>query len=415
MEEAKKNHKIAGIIAAIIIAITAAAIIYMQTAGKESKVQKDLELASQYLDELDYEQAIAVYEQVLSIDPKNQEALIGGAKAYTGLAEQQKDADQAIQSIEQAVVYAEQVYGLYPEEVAVQEVIVTAYMQAGDLCADAKRYEEAVSYYEKSVSLELDERLERKQEEADRKIEEAKESLEEQRRQEEIAERAKEYETLLKPVLEEWKIGNIEEVKRLIRQDEYNQMSETLGEGESYYCGEYDGNGKRSGIGIGVYRIHDYYNGDIPFYYVGEWKSNVREGQADWIFSINEGWGGVYQCAWINDFPEGDVTGEYDYVLSDLSEGAVTYMQGNVTHGLFNRKTITEILSHKNYTCTFTYNKGYINVLYKEDVGDDTPYVIGEVIKENTSGEQYLAISYVDSEEGIHLTRGIPGFADTWW
>ena len=405
MKEAKKNHKIIGIIVAIIIAVAAAIIIYMQTSGKESKVQKDLELASQYLDELEYEQAIVVYEQVLSVDPKNKEALVGGARAYTGLAEQQEDAEQAIQDIEQAVAYAEQAYNLYPEEVVVQEVIVTAYIQTGDLCGNAKKYEKAVSYYEKAVSLELDESLEEKQEEAARKTEEAKELLEEQRRQEEAAERAKEYEVLLKPVLETWQSGDMEEVKRLIRQDEYNQMAETLGEGESYYCGEYDENGEQSGVGVGVYKVHDYYAGDIPFYYIGEWKNDVREGQADWIYSIDEGYGGVYQCVWINDFPEGDVICTYDIDQTvELDSWPVSYeMKGNLTHGLYNTKTDTTIWrSGEVTTDTYTYNKGYFDVLYKIDDPDDPyPYVV--------SSSEHCC-----SEEGLHLTRGIPGFADTW-
>ena len=400
----KQRKVAAGVIVVVVIAIAAAVIIYMQTSGKESKMQKDLELASQYLDELDYEQAIAVYEEILSIDPKNQEALVGGAKAYTRLAEQQEDANQAIQDIEQAVAYAEQVYGLYPEEIAVQEVLADTCIWAGDFYMNAARYEKAIDCYERIVSLELDESLQEKQKIVEEKISEAKKVLEK-------AEMEQTSETLLRPVLEAWQNGDMEEVKRLIRQDEYNQMAETLGDGESYYYGEYDESGERSGVGVGVYKVHDFYEGDIPFYYIGEWKGGVREGQADWIYG-RDVWGrkgGAYRCEWINDFPEGEVFCIYDSdtVRPERDEVIYTYTKGNVTHGLYNVNTFSFIDREEELiTLTLTYNKGYINVLYADNETPEAPYVVVEFTDE---GDHWVQ-SY--SETGINITYGIPGFGE---
>lgn len=51
--------------------------------------------ADRFLDELDYEQAIAAYEMVLSIDPKNSDAYMGMAESYLGLG----DYDMAIETL----------------------------------------------------------------------------------------------------------------------------------------------------------------------------------------------------------------------------------------------------------------------------------------------------------------------------
>lgn len=56
-----------------------------------SQIEQELELAQEYLDTLEYEQAIALYEQILAIDPTNRDALLGLSKAYTGIAGTEDD------------------------------------------------------------------------------------------------------------------------------------------------------------------------------------------------------------------------------------------------------------------------------------------------------------------------------------
>ncbi len=50
--------------------------------SKVRKTSENIEMGNQYLSELNYEQAIASYRSVLSIDPKNKEAKMGLAEAY---------------------------------------------------------------------------------------------------------------------------------------------------------------------------------------------------------------------------------------------------------------------------------------------------------------------------------------------
>ena len=49
------------------------------------KQKKQLELGNRYLEEMNYEQAKVVFEELITIDPSNVEAYLGAVKAYVGL------------------------------------------------------------------------------------------------------------------------------------------------------------------------------------------------------------------------------------------------------------------------------------------------------------------------------------------
>ena len=53
-------------------------------------MREQLRLGNRYLDDLDYERAIAAFEQVIEIDPKNVDAYMGLAEAYIGLGDYEK-------------------------------------------------------------------------------------------------------------------------------------------------------------------------------------------------------------------------------------------------------------------------------------------------------------------------------------
>ncbi len=89
-EVVKKKSKLPVVIAAVVAVVIVAGVIlgvaiFSQSARTEKRIKDSLELAQHYMDELDYEQAIASYKAVLEIDPKNVEAYHGIADAYVGL------------------------------------------------------------------------------------------------------------------------------------------------------------------------------------------------------------------------------------------------------------------------------------------------------------------------------------------
>jgi len=90
----KPNKKLLIIIVAIIaIALVAALALFVPKSAEAKKLEEYLDLGDKYLNELDYEQAIANYLAVIEIDPKNVDAYLGLADAYIALGEYDKAED----------------------------------------------------------------------------------------------------------------------------------------------------------------------------------------------------------------------------------------------------------------------------------------------------------------------------------
>ena len=73
------------IIAIVALACIAAIIAVIWKNAPEQKQAKQLELGKRYLEEMNYEQAKVVFEELISIAPSNVGAYLGAAKAYVGL------------------------------------------------------------------------------------------------------------------------------------------------------------------------------------------------------------------------------------------------------------------------------------------------------------------------------------------
>ncbi|MCQ2521783.1 MAG: tetratricopeptide repeat protein [Lachnospiraceae bacterium] len=89
--KAKKKDKFPFIIvgAVLLVGILTFVIIFATNASPEAKAKKELKLANQYLDEMQYEMAIASYSRVIEIDPKNADAYEGLADTYVAMAEKE--------------------------------------------------------------------------------------------------------------------------------------------------------------------------------------------------------------------------------------------------------------------------------------------------------------------------------------
>jgi len=73
------------VIAIVALACIAAIIAVIWKNAPAQKQAKQLELGSRYLEEMNYEQAKVVFEELISIAPSNVGAYLGAAKAYVGL------------------------------------------------------------------------------------------------------------------------------------------------------------------------------------------------------------------------------------------------------------------------------------------------------------------------------------------
>lgn len=90
----KNGKKILLFIISILVILLAVAnvFLYIHVTSPAQKAGKQLNLGQQYLLELEYEEAVAAFEIVIEIEPKNVAAYMGMAEAYIGMG----DIDQAI-------------------------------------------------------------------------------------------------------------------------------------------------------------------------------------------------------------------------------------------------------------------------------------------------------------------------------
>ena len=133
MKKLWKKHKF--IVLAIPLAVIVAAVIIFAVRQMQSRaeVRNNIEAGNRYLEELDYERAIASYQQALEIDPKNVEANLGLAEAY--------DANQM-------PGYAEAIYQAMLDRDDTQS---DAYVKLAELYMRLDRLEEARELLDKAV------------------------------------------------------------------------------------------------------------------------------------------------------------------------------------------------------------------------------------------------------------------------
>ncbi len=76
-------------VAFIIIFIVVAVIVsnVIQSSNLEKQLKEQLALGEKYLSELDYEQAVASYEQAVEIDPKSEKAYMGLSETYVAMGD----------------------------------------------------------------------------------------------------------------------------------------------------------------------------------------------------------------------------------------------------------------------------------------------------------------------------------------
>jgi len=81
----KQTKLIIGIVAVICVIAIAVVAVVISARSSSNEVGRHLELAQQYIDELNYEQAIAELRLAIEIDPKYEEAYLALAEVYVAL------------------------------------------------------------------------------------------------------------------------------------------------------------------------------------------------------------------------------------------------------------------------------------------------------------------------------------------
>ncbi|MCR5268724.1 MAG: hypothetical protein K6E16_09425 [Lachnospiraceae bacterium] len=105
-----KKRKPIGIIIACVagfVILVAIVVILVLSGGDKNKYEEKLALAERYLNELDYDKAIATYKEAIEIDPKRKDAYEGIVNVYLTKAEAAGDDEQALVILDEAVAELE--------------------------------------------------------------------------------------------------------------------------------------------------------------------------------------------------------------------------------------------------------------------------------------------------------------------
>lgn len=267
----KRNTPILIAIAIVILAlIVTCVVLFVKSNSPEKRLQTQLDLGSRYLEELDYEQAIAAYEMALEIDPMNVEAYSGLAEAYLGTGDEDKAIDTLLTGMDRT------------GDDSLTDQLVDIYMDLAAPLIDAEKYDEALVIlkegYDNTGSKKIKDKID--------EIESLLKAIEEERQRQEEEDRKNEIlRTVGQMVVTDpqnyyWSAApNYEE-------DFYARLAELDGPVFFEYEGQY----------IGVY--------PSGFIYYGEVKDGERCGHGLWYYGTEYAYS-ITDCSWSDDKPNG--------------------------------------------------------------------------------------------------------------
>ena len=170
----KRIWIVTAILAAVVIAAVVAGVAYSRSDAV--RFRRQIDLGNKYLEELNYEQAIAEFTRALEIMPDDESALSALASAYIGWGSSLLES----QDYEKAVDILEEGYNKLPENADIRESLVQTYLQYAEALLEKGDEEKAISVLTNGFSLLSDERLKKKLDEIQRSKEKTAPDVEEE-------------------------------------------------------------------------------------------------------------------------------------------------------------------------------------------------------------------------------------------
>lgn len=141
MNKVNKRQKQVVFIVAVITVMMVSGILVWGNLKKTKEVEHSVEIGNRFLSELNYDEAIACFQEVLEIDPKNSEASFALAEAYQGKG---------------LFVYAENIYQKFLDD---DEKNADAYIDLAELYIKQEKLEDAKKLLEEAKQKLQDERI----------------------------------------------------------------------------------------------------------------------------------------------------------------------------------------------------------------------------------------------------------------
>lgn len=338
----------------------------------------------------DYQTAIEKYNEALDFEPESKELKNAIAYAYYLLAETLGNGPEAIAAYQNALVYNSTYKDAYWGIVSIHEAnedednvlltLQTGYVNTGD---DNMKI--------KADNIELERARIKAEEEAIAREEAERAALEEAHNE------------VLSKLLELFKAEEVDydAIKEMIRTDEFIALSdEVIGYDDSFYLGEKDENGKRSGKGLAVY-----FDG---YYYYGDYSDDLRNGEGIYIravYSDSSSIGSyIFEGHFENDLPNGSGTATSNYYKERITSAGLTkqVISGEFVNGLENGKMTLTGTKKAGGTVKYEYNveDGVAVKSSDEDSGISGQYIISK----SKDGKSNL------TSDGTK--RGVEGFVE---
>lgn len=367
------NKVIQGIIAAIIaiiIGVCSIYFVYYYTTynSLDNKIANIINEGNDFMDSGNYQAAIDKYIEAMEYEPESVELKNAISHAYVCKANSTDEIQVQMESYQNALTYDGlntnaywgmiNIYESIPDEDNELRVLQTGYANTGD---DNMRI--------KAENIES---------------ERARIKAEEEQRLREEEERAREEERINGYLLRVYDLFNkddrdIDEIKELIRTEEFVSFAdEIIGADDSYYYGDKDGDGRRNGKGLALYKD--------GYYYFGDFKNDVRSGQGIYmraVYAESSSIGSyIFEGTFENDRPNGDGTSTSNFYKDKISSAELVkqVVKGNYTDGLENGKMNLEgtTKAGKSVKYSYTSSSGIAEKSSNEDSGIKGQYIIAK-------------------------------------
>ena len=375
----------------VLVAISAIFITYYVTVmhSKDNAIAILINDGNSAMDAASYQEAIDKYNEALDFEPENRDLKDAIAHAYILLAGTLGNGPEAIQAYQNALVYNASNTNAYWGMASIYEnnddednlllTLQTGYVNTND---DNMKI--------KADNIEI-ERARIQAEEEARLAEEAERAALEEAHNDKLS-------RLI--VLFQTDKPNMDDIKEMIRSEEYVDMVDEVIGSNSFYYGDRDESGRRSGKGIAVYAD--------GYYYYGDYSEDMRNGEGIYIrgvYSDSSSIGSyIFEGTFSNDKPNGKGTATSSFYKDKIGESGLAkqVITGEYLDGLENGTMNLTGTTKGGATVKYTYKveSGIAVKSSNEDSGIKGQYIIAK-----------------SSDEKSNLTsdgskRGVEGFLD---
>lgn len=365
--DTKKARILLGIATGLLlIAVVIMAVFYgVSYFSKANKLAGILRSGSEYMDKGDYETAIKYYDDALNYEPESTEIRNAIAYAYIKIGESCDSSADAVEAYQQSLLYNKTnkapywgIANIY-EELGDEENMMTALRTGFENTGDETMTQKINAIEAEKARIQAEEEAAAAEEAERLALEEA-------------------HSDALQKMYECFEAGDLDDVKELMRSEEYKDLADEVVGDNFFYYGTRTPEGKREGKGIALYKD--------GYYYYGDFAGDMRSGKGTLmraVYAESSAIGSfVYEGQWSNDKPNGEGTCTSNYYKDRIGASGLSkqVISGTYADGLENGKMTLDGVSKAGGAVKYSYtsDNGVAKKISDEDSGVKGQYIIAK-------------------------------------